>query len=74
LPVFQAGTPLVILTSGRRQASELEVSLVEHSVAVGCGDVGSAGPGQQDEVDHDSGGMPLTDRNARIQVAEPGPE
>jgi hypothetical protein len=71
LAVFQPRPTAIVLASGRGQAPELKVPLVEHAVPVGGGDVRPARPIRQDEVDHHRGGMPLTGRDAGIKVAEP---
>ncbi len=69
--IFQSGPAFVVLASGGRQASELKVTVIERTVAIGCGDERRAPPIRQNEVDHDRCRMPLTDRNTGVEVAEP---
>jgi hypothetical protein len=69
--IFQSGPAFVVLASGGRQASELKVTVIERAVTISCGDERRARPVRRHEVDHDRCWMPLTDRNTRIQVAEP---
>ena len=70
-PVFQPGAPLIVLSAGRREPPEFEVSLIQDPGArLGRGRAGD-GPEGKNQIGHDGGWLPLTWGNTGIQMGVP---
>jgi hypothetical protein len=71
-PVFQSGSPLIIPGSSRGETAELEVLLIEHTIAQKRCALDRIGAESEHQLRHDGCRLPLTGRNARVKVGEAG--
>src|SRR5215211_1274280 len=67
MPLLEPGSALVVLTSGREPAAKLEVVAIENAIAGGGSTTVSGFEGQH-QLNHDTGGLPLTRRDTGIEM------
>jgi hypothetical protein len=67
--VFQTGTTLIVLGTGRRQPPELDMALVQHPVSIDDSPAAGSHPQRQNQVDHDGGRLPFAWRYPGIQIS-----
>jgi hypothetical protein len=67
MPLLEPGSALVVLTSGGEPAAKLEVVAIENAIASG-GSTTVDGLERQDQLNHDTGGLPLTGRDTGIEM------
>src|SRR5829696_2499562 len=67
MPLLEPGSALVVLTSGGEPAAKLEVVAVQNAIA-GRGSPTIGRFERQHQLNHDSGGLPLTRRDTGIEM------
>src|SRR5215203_7357736 len=67
MPLLQPGSALVVLTSGGEPAAKLEMVAIENAIASGGGTT-VGGFERPDQLNHDTGGLPLTRRDTGIEM------
>jgi hypothetical protein len=71
-PILEARAPLVVLTAGRGEATELEVALVQDPITVLVGLAPGCGAQGKNHIGHYCCGLPLSGRDPRIEMSVSG--